>query len=195
MNRTARGERGRLMQFVVARPDAVRAINQRWLLKFWTQNLNGARMPQWQSVAADSIATLSANLSFLDVTGDEPPRFLIRFHGATIAKAYGSSDCRGKYLDEVIPVARHGEGLSPYWKVVESGAPVYTIHDVTDGDGRLIHYERLLLPFGREGETVDRILAAFEFICADGGFDSQALMTTQPPTLRLSATIEAPVAA
>jgi hypothetical protein len=51
--------------------------------------------------------------------------------------------------------------------------------------------ERLLLPFSRDGETVDRILASFEFICPDGAFDNYELMKapSAPPMLRLSATI------
>jgi len=63
---------------------------------------------------------------------------------------------------------------------------------MTDRNGRLVHYERLLLPFAADGETVDRILASFEFICEDGAFDGRGLMRSQssPPSLRLSAMIE-----
>ena len=75
---------------------------------------------------------------------------------------------------------------------MESGRPVYTIQDVADRQGRLVHHERLLLPFSRDGESVERILTSFEFVCPDGAFESRALMASQavPPTLRLSATIE-----
>ena len=77
-----------------------------------------------------------------------------------------------------------------------TGRPVYTIHDIADRHGRLVHYERLLLPFSRDGESVDRILASFEFFCPDGGFDTSDLLSAQngAPALRLSATI-APLAA
>jgi hypothetical protein len=181
------------MQFSVGRPDIVRAINHRWLLKFWTRSLGPHKLPQWQSVETENLTSISASLSFLDVTGGNgSARFMIRFHGATIAQVYGATDCRGKYLDEVIPAARHAEGLAPYHQAVQSGCPVYTINEVTDRNGRLVSYERLLLPFAHDGESVDRILASFEFICLDGAFESQALMKSQggPPALRLSATIE-----
>jgi hypothetical protein len=182
------------MHFTVARPDVVRAINQRWLLKFWNRNLGAHRIPQWQTVEAENMKRMSANLSFLDVTGgDGKARFVIRFHGATIAEVYGAVDCRGRFLDEIIPAANHPTGLAPYHRALEGGHPVYTIHDITDRSGRLIHFERLLLPFAADGENVDRILASFEFICADGAFDGHDLMNSQsaPPALRLSATIEA----
>lgn len=182
------------MEFEASRPDVVRAVNQRWLLKVWTRHLDGRRVPRWQAVEAERLAGAQENLSFLDVVrgSDGALRFLIRFHGETIQRAYGSADCRGRYLDEVVSTAICPTGLAPYAKAVDDGLPVYTILDVTDRQGRLVHAERLLLPFARDGETVDRVLAAFEFFCADGAFDGDKLMQlAEAPALRLSALIEA----
>jgi len=183
------------MEFPPARPDVVRAISQRWLLKFWRGHLGQHRVPCWQSVAADNLKPLSANLSLLDLAEAEEAeekRFLIRFHGSAIAQIYGSSDCRGKFLDEVLPPADCASALKAYHRAVECGCPIYTIHDVSDRQGRIVHYERLMLPFARDGQTVDRVLASFELVCEDGGFDSTALLTSQaaPPVLKLAATIE-----
>ncbi len=186
------------MQFAVARPDIVQAINQRWLLKFWERHLGDHRVPQWQAVEAADLTRVSAGLSFLDVfPGDGGLRFQIRFHGPTIATVYGAPDCRGKFLHESRPEPERTQKLAPYRKAVESGRPVYTVHDVTDRNGKLVQYERLLLPFSRDGETVDRILASFEFICEDGAFEGRDLMTSSPipPALRLSAMIEPRAAA
>jgi hypothetical protein len=180
------------MQFSVARPDVVRAINQRWLLKFWQRHLGAHRVPQWQAVEAEDLSRIADNLSFLDViTGTDRLRFQIRFHGAVIGQVYGSADCRGLFLHESKPEPARAQALAPYRQATESSRPVYTIHDIADREGRLVHYERLLLPFSRDGERVDRILASFEFICPDGAFDSLDLMGAQtgPPALRLSATI------
>lgn len=180
------------MQFSAARPDIVRAINQRWLLKFWLRHRGAHRVPQWQAVAAEDLSRVADNMSILDIIGSGgAARFLIRSHGTTIGEVYGSADCRGKYLDEVIPAASQANALAPYHQAADSGRPVYTIHDIADREGRLVHYERLLLPFSRDGNTVDRILASFEFICEDGAFTSHGLMKAPavPPALRLSATI------
>ncbi|MEI9803653.1 MAG: PAS domain-containing protein [Pseudolabrys sp.] len=181
------------MHFPAARPDVVRAINQRWLLKFWMRHLGGGRAPLWQSIDAADLSRISDNLSFLDVTANrEDVRFKIRFHGAVMSQVYGSPDCRGRYLDEIIPPQRHRTGLAPYRQALECSHPIYTIHEVTDRNGRVIHFERLLLPFSQDGATVDRILASFEFVCDDGAFDGDNLLQLQnmPPALRLSATIE-----
>lgn len=181
------------MQFTVARPDVIRAINQRWLLKFWQQHLGLHRVPRWQAIEAEDLSHVSGNLSFLDViAGEDGPRFQIRFHGEVIGRVYGSADCRGVFLHENKPEPAREQALAPYRRAVATGRPVYLIHDITDRQGRLVHCERLLLPFAHDGESVDRILASFEFICPDGAFDNHDLMGAQeaPPALRLSAQIE-----
>ena len=186
--------RGDPMQFDISRPDVVRAVNQRWLVKVWSQNLDGHRVPRWQAFEAQRLSAMQENLSFLDVvpTADGGIRFLIRFHGEIIRRAYNSLDGRGRYLDEILTPGVCPTGITPYEKAVRDALPVYTILDVVDRQGRLVHAERLLLPFARDGETVDRVLAAFEFICEEGAFDGHAIMTSgDGPALRLSAMIEA----
>jgi hypothetical protein len=180
------------MQFPVARADVIRAVGQRWLLKFWRDHLRGHRVPQWQNINAAELEPSSANLSLVDLSGaGSATRFMIRFHGATVGAVHGATDCRGRYLDEIIPASRLDESLAAYSKAAASGMPVYTIHDVTDASGRLVHCERLLLPFARDGDVVDRILVSFEFVSLDGAFDGRELLRNEDaaPALRLSASI------
>jgi hypothetical protein len=181
------------MQFAVARPDVVRAINQRWLLKFWRRCLGSHRVPQWQAVETEDLSRISGNLSVLDVIGGRSSlRFRIRFHGEEIGRVFGSPDCRGVFLHESKPEPARTQALAPYREAATTGRPVYLIHDMNDREGRQVHCERLLLPFARDGEKVDRILASFEFVCPDGAFDNRDIMgtPTAAPALRLSATIE-----
>ncbi len=182
------------MQFSNARPDVIRAISQRWLLKFWQRHLNGDRVPRWQTVEAHELTHISAGLSLLDVVdGDGGVRFQIRFHGEAVGRVFGSRDCRGLFLHESKREPARSQELAPYRQTVASGQPVYLIQDVADGRGRLVHYERLLLPFTRDGAKVDRILTSFEFVCPDGAFDTDGMMgeSPVPPALKLSATIDA----
>lgn len=180
------------MQFPMARADVIRAVRQRWLLKFWAEHLEGHLIPRWQPVNAETLSPMADNLSLLDLSGaGSATRFMIRYHGSFIGQVYGSTDCRGLYLDQVIPPERADESLAAYRQAANLGKPVYTIHDVTDAADRLVHVERLLLPFAHDGQRVDRILASFEFICMDGAFDNRLLMKGMRPALRLSAQIEA----
>lgn len=181
------------MKFAMARSDVVRAINQRWLLKFWKQNLGDHRVPLWQSITAGSLNSMSGNLGFFDViSSGVETRYLIRFNGGTVSAVYGSTDGRAKFLDELVPPERHATHLAPYHQAVDGRCPVYTIHDLNDHNGRLVHHELLLLPFGADGERVDRILASFEFICPDGAFEERGLMHAQqtPPAQQLAARID-----
>ena len=181
------------MQFALSRPDIVRAISQRWLLKLWKRHTGADRLPSWKILEEENLSSMMAKVSFLDVVGTgETTRFKIRYNGPIIGRAYGSVDCAGKFLDETIPANRYADARKPYRRVVDSARPVYMVHDVTDRNGTLVHYERLLLPFADDGKTVNRILAAFEFICPDGNFEAQNLMKSPsaPPSLRLAATIE-----
>jgi hypothetical protein len=182
------------MLFPDSKPDVIQAINHRWLLKLWSRNLGKHRVPQWQAVEGKNVKRLANNLGFLDVADSlDGVRFLIRFFGTAICRVYGLSDPRGRYLDEVVRTANCPTGLRPYYRAVETGRPVYTIHDFADRDGRLVHSERSLLPFSSDGERVTRLLAAFEFVSPDGAFDQIDLLTlrTAPPALRMSATIAA----
>lgn len=178
------------MDFAVARPDVVRAVNQSWLLNIWRRHRGFVPLPRWESMEKENLSAVSEQLSFLDVVGAR--RFQVQYHGAVLGQVYGSADCRGRFLDEILPAAHRTTGLAPYQRVVESKLPVYTIHDVRDRRGRVVHYERLLLPFGKDGQNVSRILASFEFICPDGTFVREELMKAPvfAPMLRLSATIQ-----
>ena len=185
------------MNFELAQPDAVRAINQRWLLKFWKRHLTADGIPQWQAVEAENLSRVSDNVSFLDVIEDNgAKRLRIRQHGSAITKVYGA-DSRGRFLDEVIPRDRHPTGLMPYYRALSTGQPVYTICDVRDKNGRLIMFERLILPFRGDGKRAERILSSFEFICEDGAYDSDALVKLKSgaQTLRLCAMIDARLSA
>ena len=181
------------MQFSTGRPDSVRAINQRWLLKFWKNHLGMNRIPRWQAVKTDELIRISSSLSFLDVNGDgASARFQIRYYGDLIAKAYGLSDFRGKFLDEIVSEHRRAAALAPYQQALACGCPIYTIHDLTDRNGRLVHFERLLLPFSSDGGVIERILTSYEFVAPDGAYECDSLLVAQegPSELKVSIIIE-----
>jgi hypothetical protein len=179
------------MEFASAQPDVIRAINQRWLLKFWSDLRGRQPLPTWFEFEGHEFTSISANLSFMDVVGsDGEVRFLIRYHGARIGEAYGS-DCHGKFIDEILPARYRDVALATYREVVAKALPVYTASEVPDLHGRPVQYERLLLPFGRDGQTVDRILVSLEMVCSDGAFMNRELMKSSkvPSEFAVCATI------
>ena len=89
------------------------------------------------------------------------------------------------------PLTAHA-ALSSYRHVLASRLPVYTVADMRDPGGRIVHYERLLLPFGQNGIEVDRLLASLETVSPEGAFENRGLMNAppRPPAFALCTTIQ-----
>jgi hypothetical protein len=130
--------------------------------------------------AAGELAGVSDNLLFADVVnGAGASRFMIRFSGARILEYFGVScvdQGQGRFLDEVLPAAYRDAALSSFHEAVAARQPVYTIADMRDRAGRIVHFERLLLPLGGDGNAVDRILASIEAVSPEGVFRADDLM-------------------
>jgi hypothetical protein len=182
------------MEFMNSRPDIVRSDTQRWLLKTWNRLRGVRQLPLWREVKTAELASAWASLSFSDVVrADGSARFRIRFHGARVAEAYGAH-CAGKFLDEILPASFRAAALATYHQVLEARLPVYTIADMRDQAGRIVHYERLLLPFSQQGLDVEGILASLETVSPEGEFENRNLMVlpSRPPAFAFCTTISAP---
>lgn len=61
-----------------------------------------------------------------------------------------------------------------------------------DRTGKPVDFERLPLPFSHQGESVDSILAALEWVSIEGGFKGRELLKSQAtaPAYSVCATIE-----
>ncbi len=78
-----------------------------------------------------------------------------------------------------------------YQQCVKRALPVYTIADIDDIYGRIVAYERLLLPFS-EGANVTHVIASLKTISEDGGFEIKNLLRGNDalPTPRLRTVID-----
>jgi len=181
------------MEFMRSPPDVIRSSTQHWLIGHW-QSLRGpAPLPAWQDLRPDTLAIPSDDLSLTKVLpGTDGERFQVIFHGSRVAELYGRrADCIGKCLDEILPASALPGALATYRHVVASQSPVYTVSDMRDSAGRIVHYERLLLPFGSPGSGVERILASLETVSPEGTFITEGLMNSlpRPPAFALCTTI------
>jgi hypothetical protein len=173
------------MQFFDSQADVIRSVQHRWLLKCWTQLCDGRALPFMHRLELNDIARMVDQMIFFDVVANGAgPRFRIRFQGARITQAYGA-DCAGKFLDQTQPPNTREATLATYCHAVRVRRPIYTISDTCDAGGRVVHYERLLLPFTQDGEAVSRIVSTLETVSPDGGFQQRSLMVA-PPAHRYS---------
>jgi hypothetical protein len=163
------------LDFESANPTIVKSIKQRDFLNTWLRLfVRTQTLPRIAEFQPARIEEELPDLVFLKVENAETPRLIIERDGARLMSAFGNSGA-GKYLDEYL-----GSKLAPlitpiYHECLKRALPVYTIANVDDTFGRIVAYERLLLPFS-EGSGVTHVIASLKTICEDGGFEMRNLM-------------------
>lgn len=180
------------MDFQSANPTIVKSIKQRDLLNTWLRlYARDQRLPRLDEYHPSRLADELPDMVYLIAnTACEPPRLTIESDGIRLSAAFGSTG-QGRYLDEYL-----GPRLAPvvmpvYYQCVRRALPVYTIADIDDIYGRIVAYERLLLPFSGSGGVM-HIIASLKTISEDGGFEIRNLMrgSDNLPTPRLRSIID-----
>jgi hypothetical protein len=181
-----------VVEFESARPSIVKSIKQRDLLNTWLRLYSRAQaMPRMAEFQPERLEDELPDLVFFTVDAARtPPRFVIESDGTRMSSAYGHTG-KGKLLEDYL-----GPRLAPlvmpvYDRCIARKLPVYTIAHIDDIYGRVVAYERLLLPFS-DGGDVTHILASLKTISEDGGFEIRNLMRGNDslPTPKLRCVID-----
>ena len=164
------------VEFESANPSIVKAIKQRDLLNTWLRlYARDQRMPGIEEYQPARLEEELPDLVFYTVdTARLPPRLTIQSDGTRMASAYGDTG-KGRFLDEYLPAKLVPVVMPVYYECIARSLPVYTISSIDDIYGRIVAYERLLLPFS-EGSGVTHIAASLKTISEDGGFEIRNLM-------------------
>ena len=179
------------MDFESANPTVIRSIKQRDLLNTWLRLYAPAqRLPRMEDFQPARIEDELPDLVFLTVENAKPARLIIDSDGTRMSIAYGHTG-KGRYLDEYLGVRLAPLVMPIYQQCLDRALPVFTIANVDDTCGRIVAYERLLLPFS-EGDGVTHIVASLKTISEDGGFEIRNLMRGNDalPTPKLRAVID-----
>jgi len=180
------------LEFESARPSVVKSIRQRDLLNTWLRLYARAQStPRVAEYRPDRLEDELPDLVFYSVdTATQPPRPIIQSEGTRMSSAYGQTG-KGKPLDDYL-----GPRLAPivmpvYHTCIARKLPVYTIANIDDIYGRVVAYERLLLPFC-DGGDVTHIIASLHTICEDGNFEIKNLIRGNDslPTPKFRAVID-----
>jgi hypothetical protein len=181
-----------VLEFESAKPSVVKSIKQRDLLNTWLRlYVRTQSLPRRAEFQPERLEDELPDLVFYTVdAASTPPRLTIESDGTRMSSAYGHTG-KGKFLDDYL-----GPRLAPivmlvYYKCIARKLPVYTIANIDDVYGRIVAYERLLLPFSDGGE-VTHIVASLKTISEDGGFEIRNLMRGNEtlPTSKLRSVIE-----
>jgi len=163
------------VDFESANPSIVKSIRQRDLLNNWLRLYAPAQaLPRVEDFQPARLVDELPDLVFMTVEQAAPPQLIIESNGTRMSIAYGHTG-KGRYLHEYL-----GNRLAPlimpiYYKCLERALPVYTVAHVDDTFGRIVAYERLLLPFSAGG-GVTHLIASLKTISEDGGFEIKNLM-------------------
>ncbi|MDP1866799.1 MAG: hypothetical protein Q8L13_10725 [Bradyrhizobium sp.] len=180
------------MDFDSANPSVVKSIKQRDLLNTWLRLFARDRLlPRIDEYQPARIEEEFPDLVYYTVdTASWPPRLTIQSDGTRMASAYGHTG-KGRFLDEYLGPRLVPIVMPVYHECIARRLPVYTISNIDDSYGRIVAYERLLLPFSVAG-NVTHLIASLKTICEDGGFEIRNLMRGNDtlPTARLRTVID-----
>jgi hypothetical protein len=184
------------VEFESANPSVVKSIKQRDLLNNWLRlYARDQQPPRIAEYRPERLAEEVSDLVYYSVdSAQAPPRLTIQSDGTRMATAYGNTG-KGRYLDEYV-----GPRLAPivmpvYYESIRRALPVYTIAKIDDIYGRIVDYERLLLPFKEDGQNtgqITHVIASLKTISEDGGFEIKNLMRGNDslPTPKLRSVID-----
>ena len=180
------------MEFESAQPSIVKSIKQRDLLNTWLRlYARDQSIPRMSEYHPTRIEDELPDLVFYTVnTGVQPPCLKIESDGMRMSSAYGNTG-KGRYLDEYLGVRLAPIVMPIYYECIARRLPAYTIANIDDIYGRIVAYERLLLPFS-DGDGVTHIIASLKTISEDGGFEIRNLMrgNDKLPVLKLRSIID-----
>jgi hypothetical protein len=180
------------LEFESANPSIVRSIKQRDLLNTWLRlYAREQKLPRLEEYQPERLADEVPDLVYYTVdTVPVPPLLTIQSDGTRMSTAYGHTG-KGSYLHEYLPSKLVDVVMPVYYECVARGLPVYTISNIDDIYGRIVAYERMLLPFS-EGGNVTHVLASLKTISEDGGFEIKNLMRGNDalPTVKLRVIVD-----
>jgi hypothetical protein len=180
------------LEFQSANPTIVKSIKQRDLLNTWLRlYAREQRLPGIGEYEPSRLADELPDMVYYTVdAAQQPPRLTIQSDGTRMSSAYGNTG-KGRYLDEYLGLRLAPIIMPVYYECLKRALPVYTISNIDDIYGRIVAYERLLLPFS-DGGDVTHVIASLKTISEDGSFEIKNLMRGNDslPTPKLRAVID-----
>ena len=130
----------------------------KWMFEYWQAKQAGREMPRRSDFDPLEMRSVLGNLCLVEVTADEPRRYLFRVDGSNLANITGF-DLTGKFADQLPDPDYRDYVLALYDRVVTGRAPVLLAND-EDWAGVGMRVESITMPFSSDGARVDYLLDA-----------------------------------
>jgi hypothetical protein len=137
------------------------------LYQYWLDKRGDRIAPSRAALQPEEITHLLPQIFLIDVV-DGPRRFRFRLVGTAIVEVFGD-DPTGRFVDELELNLPKEEMLEQYLGALRERCPLWRRWRYTKPDGRLLEYERLILPLSSHGNSIDMLLcgAASQHIHSD----------------------------
>jgi hypothetical protein len=140
----------------------VQTPHLRHLYDDWLSWRGGRSFPARRDFDPVDIRYVLGKLSLIEVLQD-PLRFHYRVHATRFAERLGF-DLTGKTLDQLPDTDYRGIIRDHFTCVLEQRAPSVRCRERRLADGRVWRYEVLVLPLAADGECIDMLMSATEFL-------------------------------
>ncbi|MEC9346353.1 MAG: PAS domain-containing protein [Pseudomonadota bacterium] len=131
----------------------------RFFWDFWNSRRTDGRLPPRAILDPLDLRPVLGNLNIIAVERDgDRLHFVYRLWGTRIAAIYGC-DLTGKYLGDAATGDGQPAARAVHEEVARTGRPHYWRRPLPLAHRGYVGYRRLLLPFAKDGETVDHLVA------------------------------------
>lgn len=121
------------------------------------------KLPGRQHIDPVEIPRLLPYLTLVDVVrADGRQRYRYRLVGTDVVSKT-AVDITGKWIEEAFPEPAASTIIKAYDGVVATHEPHYWAHVITVPGREHIHFERVVFPLARDGETVDMLIGIHAF--------------------------------
>ena len=155
--------------------DKIRGINQRALAINWKQMASDHKIPRFEDFDPGSRIHDPKRLAVWNVEQCKGQMVLRALYSGSLLNEPFSASWLGKTLEELTPPILRSDIVSGAHECVRTGCAIYMILRTRDANGHAIDLERLLLPFGRNGQ-VEQIVASLQLISLGGTVDRKAIV-------------------
>lgn len=161
------------MRFKLAQLEAIKSASQRALAAYWDRLATGRRFPAFTDLKPDPEMYDPKQLVVWDVEGEgRNLKFRALYQGDNVAEVFNSA-WAGKTMEQVVPMSLRRLTLDDAKECVTSGCLVYSVFSTIDSHEQQVNCERLLMPFGRDDNKVEQILASLQLTSIRGRGSAQ----------------------
>lgn len=122
---------------------------------YWNGKRAGRDMPARGDIEPSEIVPLLPHVMLVDVV-HAPLDFSFRLVGTEVVHRYGREFTGRRLLDLDLDHVKQ-QVFDEYSLSVERGKPEYFVDDYVMHDGRVMHFERLLMPLSDDGDRVNML--------------------------------------